>query len=75
MQVVVLGEIADEVETRAMTLVSAYDPAKTAATQTSVNGVPAAVLSAAGSAPIAADVKKINATTVIGNGSTTPWGP
>ncbi len=70
-----VDEIADEVETRAMTLVSAYDPAKTAATQTSVNGVPAAVLSAAGSAPIAADVKKINATTVIGNGSTTPWGP
>jgi hypothetical protein len=38
--------------------------------------IAAAVLAAAASAPIAADIRKINATTVTGDGSPgTPWGP
>lgn len=35
----------------------------------------ASILAGATAAPIAADVKKINATTVNGNGAGTPWGP
>lgn len=35
----------------------------------------AAVLSAAQTTPIESNIKKINDTSVAGNGSTTPWGP
>lgn len=37
--------------------------------------IAAAVLAAATSTPIAADIKKVNAVTVNGDGSGTPWGP
>jgi hypothetical protein len=77
-------------------LTAAYDAAKTAASQTSVDDLPtnaelAVALGSADDATLAAiaalhnfnpattevlaDVKKINGTTVNGNGSTTPWGP
>jgi len=40
-----------------------------------VSAIAAAILAAATTTPIASDVKKINATTVTGDGSATPWGP
>lgn len=68
-------EIADEVETRELTLVPAYDAAKTAATQTSVDDLPTNLLAAATLAPIAANAKQVNDVALVGDGSTTPWGP
>lgn len=40
-----------------------------------VTEIAAGVLAAATATPIAADIKKINSTTVNGNGGLTPWGP
>jgi hypothetical protein len=37
--------------------------------------IAAQVLASAALAPIAADIKKVNAVTVVGDGSGTPWGP
>jgi hypothetical protein len=40
-----------------------------------VAAVPGALVAASATTPVKADIKKINGTTVIGDGSTTPWGP
>jgi hypothetical protein len=37
--------------------------------------IAAQVLASAAAAPIAADIKKVNAVTVTGDGAGTPWGP
>jgi len=37
--------------------------------------IAAAVLAAATTTPIAADIQKVNAVTIVGDGSATPWGP
>ncbi len=53
-------------------IIGASTVAMTAVERTAVA---AAVLASATTTPIAADIKKINATTVNGNGLGTPWGP
>ena len=40
-----------------------------------VGSVPAAVLSAATSDPIAANIEEVNAVAITGDGAATPWGP
>lgn len=52
------------------------DPADESLLEAAIAGVAAGVLAAATAAPIAANVKKVNGTTVNGDGSSgTPWGP
>ncbi len=56
--------------------VAGVTPATDAQVTTATGLVPAAVLAAAASAPIAANIKKVNDTTVAGSGTTLdPWGP
>lgn len=78
------GDLTATMKTSVTTAASAATPVATvsgdfsATMKTSLNAAtPASVVGAVGSvtANVNADVKKINGTTVNGNGSTTPWGP
>jgi hypothetical protein len=70
-----------QAQTAAAAALTAYDPPTKAELDTAVDALPtavenaAAVLAAATANPIDANVQEINDVTLVGDGSTTPWGP
>jgi hypothetical protein len=70
-----------QVQTAAAAALTAYDPPTKAEMDTAVDALPTAVenaaatLTAADANPIAANIKEVNNTEIVGDGSTTPWGP